>query len=74
MNSQIGIILLYAGMQLPFAVFLIHGFVAKVPVDLDEAGIIDGCSPHPPLLLYCASAFKACAGYRNRAYLLKYLE
>lgn len=45
MNSQIGIILLYAGMQLPFAVFLIHGFVAKVPVDLDEAGIIDGCSP-----------------------------
>jgi raffinose/stachyose/melibiose transport system permease protein len=44
MNSRLGIILLYAGMQLPFSVFLIHGFVAKVPVDLDEAGVIDGCS------------------------------
>ena len=45
MNSRLGIILLYAGMQLPFSVFLLHGFVAKVPVDLDEAGVIDGCSP-----------------------------
>lgn len=45
MNSRLGIVLLYAGMQTPFAVFLIHGFVAKVPTDLDEAGIIDGCSP-----------------------------
>ena len=25
--------------------FLIHGFVAKVPVDLDEAAVIDGCGP-----------------------------
>lgn len=45
MDSQLGIILLYCGMQIPFSVFLIHGFVAKIPTDLDEAGIIDGCSP-----------------------------
>ncbi|NLW11362.1 MAG: carbohydrate ABC transporter permease [Clostridiaceae bacterium] len=45
MNSRLGIVLLYAAMQMPFSVFLIHGFVAKVPVDLDEAGVIDGCSP-----------------------------
>ena len=30
-------------MQLPFAVFLIYGFVSKIPVELDEAAIIDGC-------------------------------
>ncbi len=44
-NTQLGIILLYAAMQLPFSVFLIYGFVSKIPTELDEAGIIDGCSP-----------------------------
>jgi len=44
-NTRIGIILLYTAMQLPFMTFLIHGFVAKVPVDLDEAAVIDGCGP-----------------------------
>ena len=44
-NTKIGIILLYTAMQLPFMTFLIHGFVAKVPVELDEAAIIDGCGP-----------------------------
>ncbi|MGB8452549.1 MAG: carbohydrate ABC transporter permease [Anaerocolumna sp.] len=43
-NTRLGIILLYAAMQIPFSVFLIYGFIAKIPVDLDEAGIIDGCS------------------------------
>ncbi len=45
-NTTLGIILLYTAMQLPFMTFLIHGFVAKVPVELDEAGVIDGCGPH----------------------------
>ncbi len=42
-NTALGIILLYTSMQIPFMTFLIHGFVAKVPVDLDEAAVIDGC-------------------------------
>ncbi|WP_070000415.1 carbohydrate ABC transporter permease [Cellulosilyticum sp. I15G10I2] len=45
MNSTIGIILLYAAVQTPFTIFLIYGFIGKIPVDLDEAGIIDGCTP-----------------------------
>ncbi|MFI3175092.1 MAG: carbohydrate ABC transporter permease [Bacillota bacterium] len=44
-NSRLGIILLYAATQLPFNVFLIYSFVGKVPVDLDEAAVIDGCTP-----------------------------
>lgn len=44
-NTKLGIILLYTAMQLPFAVFLIHGFVAKIPQELDEAAVIDGCGP-----------------------------
>lgn len=42
-NTRIGIVLLYAAMQMPFSVFLIYGFVSNIPVELDEAGIIDGC-------------------------------
>jgi len=44
-NTRLGIVLLYTAMQLPFSVFLIHGFVAKLPAELDEAAVIDGCSP-----------------------------
>ena len=44
-NTAPGIILLYTAMQLPFSVFLIFGFVSKIPVELDEAAILDGCTP-----------------------------
>lgn len=44
-DTRQGIILLYTAMQIPFSVFLIYGFVSKIPVELDEAGIIDGCGP-----------------------------
>ena len=41
-NNRLGIILLYTALQLPFMVFLIYGFVAKVPRELDEAAVMDG--------------------------------
>ncbi len=44
-NTALGIILLYVAMQTPFTVFLIYGFVSKIPVELDEAAVIDGCGP-----------------------------
>ena len=44
-NTAPGIILLYTAMQIPFSVFLIFGFVSKIPVELDEAAILDGCTP-----------------------------
>ncbi|MCP1103061.1 raffinose/stachyose/melibiose transport system permease protein [Aequitasia blattaphilus] len=44
-NTMPGIILLYGAIQLPFTVFLLYGFVSKIPTDLDEAAIIDGCGP-----------------------------
>ncbi|OAS17937.1 carbohydrate ABC transporter permease [Paenibacillus oryzisoli] len=45
MNTQIGIIILYAVVQIPFSVFILYGFVGTVPKELDESGIIDGCGP-----------------------------
>ncbi len=44
-NTQVGIIVLYAATQIPFNVFLIYGFVDAIPRELDEAAIIDGCGP-----------------------------
>ncbi|HEX3051236.1 MAG TPA: carbohydrate ABC transporter permease [Aggregatilineaceae bacterium] len=44
-NTQVGIVLLYAAAQLPFNTFLIYGFVEALPRDLDEAAIIDGAGP-----------------------------
>ena len=44
-NTKPGIILLYASIQTPFNVFLIYSFVGKIPRDIDEAAVIDGCSP-----------------------------
>lgn len=44
-NSRLGIILLYSAIQMPFMTFLIYGFISKLPVELDEAAIIDGCGP-----------------------------
>ena len=46
MNTQIGLGLLYTALQIPFSVFLIYGFVASVPRELDEAGVMDGCGSH----------------------------
>lgn len=44
-NTQLGVILLYAAMQIPFSVFLIYAFIETLPRELDEAAIMDGCSP-----------------------------
>jgi len=44
-NTKVGIIILYSATQIPFAVFLMYGFIDTIPRELDEAAIIDGCGP-----------------------------
>jgi raffinose/stachyose/melibiose transport system permease protein len=44
-DSQIGMVLLYAATQIPFSVFLVYAFIDSLPKELDEAALIDGCSP-----------------------------
>jgi raffinose/stachyose/melibiose transport system permease protein len=43
-DSLGALILTYAAINLPISVFLIHGFMGTVPKELEEAGLIDGCS------------------------------
>ena len=44
-NTQIGIILLYAAINIPLSLFLAYGFIGTIPREIDEAAIIDGCKP-----------------------------
>ncbi len=39
-----GLILVYAAINLPISVYLIHGFMSTIPKELEEAAVIDGCS------------------------------
>jgi len=41
-NSIPGIIIMYWGFGIPLALFLYHGFIKGVPVELEEAATIDG--------------------------------
>lgn len=44
-NTLIGLIFCYFGFGTPFAVFLYHGFIKSVPINIEEAAIVDGASP-----------------------------
>jgi N,N'-diacetylchitobiose transport system permease protein len=44
LNSVIGISVLYTAAVIPFTVWMLRGFVAGVPADLEEAGMVDGLS------------------------------
>lgn len=46
MNSIWGLVICYLGFGAPLTVFMLHGFVNSVPVDIEEAGRVDGCSPY----------------------------
>ncbi|AIO19373.1 L-arabinose transport system permease protein AraQ [Candidatus Izimaplasma bacterium HR1] len=39
-----GIVLAYVGFGAPLSIFMFHGFIKSVPIDIEEAAIIDGCS------------------------------
>ena len=43
-NSRIGVILMYVATNISFGVFLMTSFMSTVPVELEEAARIDGCS------------------------------
>lgn len=44
-NTRGGLILLYAAINIPLSLFLCYGFVNTIPRELDEAALLDGCSP-----------------------------
>lgn len=45
LNSLWGLVFMYLGFGSGMAIFLYHGFMKGIPVELEEAAIIDGCTP-----------------------------
>ena len=44
-NNPIGIIFVYLGFGAGLAIFMFVGFVKSIPLEIEEAAMIDGCNP-----------------------------
>jgi multiple sugar transport system permease protein len=43
-GNDFGAIVLYVGFFLPMSLFILRGFFASIPVDLEEQAMVDGCT------------------------------
>lgn len=44
-NSMLGLLMTNLGLSVPMAIFLFHGFIKSVPLEIEEAATVDGCNP-----------------------------
>ncbi|MGC4154312.1 MAG: carbohydrate ABC transporter permease [Propionicimonas sp.] len=44
LNNILGVSLIYIAAVVPFTVWMLRGFVAGIPADLEEAAMVDGCT------------------------------
>jgi len=44
LNTYVGLILGFTSFTLPFSIWMIKGFIDTVPIEIEEAATIDGCS------------------------------
>lgn len=45
LDTRIGLIILYLSFSMPFAVWMIKGFIDALPTEIEEAAVVDGCTP-----------------------------
>ncbi len=45
LRTPLGIIIIYLGFGAGLAVFMFCGFVKSIPIEIEEAAMIDGCTP-----------------------------
>ena len=45
LSNPVGIIVVYLGFGAGLAVFMFTGFVKSIPLEIEEAAMIDGCTP-----------------------------
>lgn len=74
-NTYFSVIIIYTVAQLPFATWMFRSFFDSIPIDLEEAAQIDGCSRLQAfryvVLPLCAAAFAAVTIF---AFLFNYNE
>jgi multiple sugar transport system permease protein len=44
-DTRLGLVLLYTAYQLPAALWMLYGYFTTLPVELENAARVDGCSP-----------------------------
>ncbi|MDI6871141.1 MAG: carbohydrate ABC transporter permease [Bacillota bacterium] len=44
LDTRVGLIWIYAAQALPLAVWLMKGFLSDIPIELEKAAMVDGCS------------------------------
>lgn len=49
-DNFISLIVVYIGSNLPWSVWMISAFVSEIPVDLEEAALVDGCNTRQMVL------------------------
>lgn len=42
-DTRLGLIIIYVGLNLPFTIWVLISFISDVPVELEEAAVVDGC-------------------------------
>ena len=53
-EERIYLIIVYVGFFLPFSIWIVKAFFDTIPIELEEASFIDGCSPVQALFLIVA--------------------
>jgi len=48
-DTQLGLVLIYATSNIPFALWLLIGFIKEIPPELEEAALVDGASVYQTL-------------------------
>ena len=61
LDSLAGLVLVYAGLSLPFSIWYLSSFFAALPRELEEAAALDGASPARAfLLVFLPNALGGC--------------
>ncbi|ANE48552.1 sugar ABC transporter permease [Paenibacillus swuensis] len=45
-SSIPGLVICYLGFGVSLTVFLYHGFIKSIPLEIEEAAVVDGCTPY----------------------------
>lgn len=45
LNTLTALIVVYSGLLMPFVIWILEGYYRDFPIELEEAAVIDGCSP-----------------------------
>jgi multiple sugar transport system permease protein len=50
MDTKIALIVVYTGINLPFAIWMLKGFIDEIPKTLEDAAMVDGCTKFAALI------------------------